>query len=355
MEFRARRETGTAAGIAPAALFCALLVLAIPVSGPAQPPSDAGDPVALHAAVGDTLDGAEAARWGIYQDVDGLRRVVFRPAPWGGFLAEIVAVRDGKPVVLQRNVRRESWDAWRADIDRGAAVPQRPLAVADPDSGFVWPEAPPPPVIARVDTLVPTLSSVALRRDDWAMMLGVGYKHSTTRFNDYFTDMLLVNFGIARPLTGHILPSLNIQLGQGDLNDDLEDLTGDGRSAFYAFEGALRLHTGLDRDRSVYLSLGGGYYMRSLRWGGRLYNSMTGYYQDGSLIREFSDWGGSVRAGMQLFLSARGGKAQYLDIGLRYEFYDADPEILENDSGQILYAEDRDRWLVFSIGVVFGL
>ncbi|MBK7701379.1 MAG: hypothetical protein IPI34_00080 [bacterium] len=52
------------------------------------------DLVPLHAAVGDTVDAGEAARWGLFPDVTGLTSAVFVPGPRGGFLARLQVAGD---------------------------------------------------------------------------------------------------------------------------------------------------------------------------------------------------------------------------------------------------------------------
>jgi hypothetical protein len=346
---RQRCLTALLSGLFSVWFFCGSAFAEQPVS------RDSIRIIPLHPLVGDVLDHDEALQWGLFQDLPELQQAVFHRAAWGGFLADITVKRQDGLVILRRNIQRARWDMWRARIDAGLPIEAEDFLGAAADSNLVWPEAPPPQIAADSRDPIPTLESSHLKAKDWALLLDLGYKHSTTDFNNYFTDMLLMSFGVGKPVTDHLMPTIHLQIGQGDLVDDFEALTGDGRSAVYALEGALRIHTGFDKSRSAYLAVGGGYYMRSLRWGGEYFSGYTGYYQSGSLVREFSDWGGHLRTGLQLFKKSRSPKPKYLDISVRYEFYEAERNVLTNTSGETLYADDRDSWLGVSIGIVIGI
>ncbi|MBU0743660.1 hypothetical protein KKA85_14665, partial [bacterium] len=221
----------------------------------------------------------------------------------------------------------------------------------------VWPEAPlpdtgaaPPPLPAPPDTTVP------LSATTWLTLVDVGYKHSTTSFGDYFTDMLLLGVAVGYPLSDWFVPTIGFQAGIGDLQDDFEELTGNGKSAHYAIELGAQLRAPLAAGTDVYLGLAGGYYMRSLRWGGTLYYGYLDIYESGSLVRELSDWGGSARFGLQRRLSARGAKPRLLDLSVRYESYGAEASLLENpETGTMFTAADRDIWVGVTLGLIMGI
>jgi len=339
---------GIGASIGRATLVAALLLCAATAA--------AGEPVALHAAVGESLDREEARRWGLFPDLPDLREAVFEAAPGGGFLARIRVDGPDGPRLLERNVPRAVWESWRACLDRGEPVDGEG-APPVPGAAAVWPEAPlpesahaPPPLPAPADTTYPLSSS------DWVTLVDVGYKHSTTRFGDYFTDMLLLGVAVGYPLSDWFVPMIGFQAGIGDLQDDFEAITGNGKSAHYALELGALLRAPLTGDTRVYLGLAGGYYMRSLRWGGTFYYSYYDIYESGSLVRELSDWGGSARFGVQLRLSSRAAKPRLLDLSVRYERYGAEASLLENpDTGETFLAEDRDIWVGVSLGLIVGL
>lgn len=335
--------------IRAASALTALLLLAA-----AAPAADT--PVILHPVVGKTIDAEEAARWGLFPDLPDLVEARFFTLPAGGFLARLRLDGTGEDRLRERSVPRAVWEDWRARIAAGEPVDG---AGAPPPVGAhaVWPEAPLPPPdpaaplpTAAPDTLVP------LSDASWITLVDVGYKHSTTRFGDYFTDMLMLGVAVGRPLNDWIVPTLGFQAGLGDLQDDFEALTGNGKSAHYAFELGVQLRAPLGERAGAYLGVAGGYYMRSLRWGGTLYYSYYDVYETGSFVREQSDWGGSVRLGLRWRLADRGAKPRLLDLSLRYEQYRAEPSVLEDPvSGTLFTAEDHDAWVSLSLGLVVGL
>jgi len=245
----------------------------------------AAEPVILHEAVGDTLSRDEALRWGLFPDVPELRLVVFRIAPTGGYVARLHLDGPDGPRLRERNVPYSVWESWRDCLDRGVPVDGEG-APPVPGAAALWPEAclpdlgeAPPPLPAPPDTTLP------LSAADWVTLVDVGYKHSTTRFGDYFTDMLLLGVAVGYPLRDWFVPTIGFQVGIGDLQDDFEELTGNGKSAHYALELGVQLRAPLAAETDVYLGLAGGYYMRSLRWGGTLYYSYLDVYESGAFLR----------------------------------------------------------------------
>jgi len=351
MACRTGRRTGRAAALATLALCAAL---AVPAAASTR--DRAAPPVPLHAAVGDTLDRGEARLWGLFPDVPDLDWAVFQAAPTGGFIARLRLAGPDGPRIRERNVPRAEWMSWRDSLDRGEPVAAAGAPPA-PTGTAVWPEAPlpgagtaPPPLPAPPDTTVP----IAAAR--WLTLVDVGYKHSTTRFGDYFTDMLALGVAVGRPLSDWFVPTLGLRVGVGDLVDDFEAITGNGKSAHYALELGALLRAPLSGRTDVCLGLAGGYYMRSLRWGGTYYYSYLDVYESGSLVRELSDWGGSARIGLQWRLGARGAKPKLLDLSIRYETCGAEASLLENpDTGAVFTAEDRDVWIGVSLGLVVGI
>ncbi len=335
-------------GARAVALAAALLLPAVAAA--------AGTPVILHPVVGETVDRVEAERWGLFPDLPDLAEATFEALPAGGFLARLRLENGEAGHLRERFVPRAVWDRWRACLEAGEPVD---VAGAPPPPGehAVWPEAPlpapaeaPPALPAAPDTLVP------LSDADWVTLVDVGYKHSTTRFRDYFTDMLLFGVAVGRPLNDWLMPTIGFQTGLGDLQDDFEDVTGNGKSAHYAFELGLLVRAPLGERIDVHAGVAGGYYMRSLRWGGTLYYGYYDIYQTGSFVREQSDWGGAARLGLRWRLGGPGVRPRLLDLSLRYEQYHAEASVLEDPStGEMFMAEDRDAWVSLSLGLVVGL
>ena len=313
-------------------------------------------PVVLHPAVGESVDRAEASRWGLFPGLPDLVEARFLALEAGGYLACIELAGEGDDRLRERFIPRDVWEGWRARLEAGEPVD----GIGDPppaDAGAVWPEIalpespPAPPLPAAPDTLV------RLSDSDWITLVDLGYKHSTTRFGDYFTDMLLLGVAVGKPVNAWLTPTLGIQFALGDLQDDFEAATANGKSAHYAFELGLQAHALLSERTGVYLGIAGGYYIRSLRWGGTIYYSYYDVYETGSLVREQSDWGGAARAGLRWRLSPRGARPRLLDLSVRYESYSAERSVLvvDSETGAGYTAEDRDVWLSVSLGLVVGL
>lgn len=412
------------------------------------PCAHAAPPVALHAAVGDTLDAREAARFGLFLDVAGFQRAVFAPAPWGGFLARIWAddMLDGW---RERNVPSADWHAWRQRVEailEGKMPPPAPgpapapmmatpppppagapldtlartaARVASSDSArppfepqplepppveappiepppldqppveappaeptpaepppaastrpagrpLVWPEAPLPPRPARQpapagaegDTSAGAHRTAAAvpyppLPGRWLFGLGAGYRHVLTEYGDFFTDMGMFELSVQRPVSTRLTPYFAFQIGFGDIANDFEAVTADGHSAVYALESGVLLRAPSGMRSALYGGLAGGYYMRSLRWGGEaipIYYDYPGY---GTIVYELKNWGWAAKLGWQRQLRTDGGKPRLVDIQLRYEVY-GDNE-LYFDQERMFYASGRDRWIALSITLLSGL
>ncbi len=337
-------------------------------------PARAAQPVRIHEAVGDTLDAAEAASFGLFADEPGLRDVVLLPAPWGGYLARLRLATAAGPVVRERNVTTASLREWRARIDAvlggAAAAPAgadslgappdslRP-PVAASDRVKVWPEAPPPPAraprpAARLDAERGGGGARAAKASRWLLGAGLGYRHCLTDYRDFFTDQGLFEVVVSHRLTPSLAPWFAFQVGFGDIQDDFEELSEDGRSALYALELGLTARTRWGERSWLYAGAGGGYYMRSLRWGGELFISSEGYLTSGTLAWELRNWGFSLRTGFQAVLGARGPRERAIDVQLRYDDYGS-AELSPFGPDHELYAAGRDRWIALSVSLVTRL
>ncbi|MHB8078909.1 MAG: hypothetical protein ACYDIE_06610 [Candidatus Krumholzibacteriia bacterium] len=347
-------------------------------------------PVAIHPAVGDTLDAREAARFGLFTDEPGLQTAVLLPAPWGGYLARLTLVTPSGTVTHERNVPTALLLAWRARVARLLAAPTAaadtaavapaavtPTAVtpaaadsltaaADSSAGRapapsarirVCPEVPLPAPRSRppgLDAVPPAPTAPAPVR--WLVTSGLGYRHCTSDFNHFFTDMGQLEIAVSRRLGRTLVPYAAFLYGFGDIQDDFEAVSANGRSALYALETGLLARVRVSRGAHAYVGLGGGYYMRSLRWGGDQFIGTDGYVYGGTLVRELQDWGGSVRLGVQLALSPTGKarKARLLDFALRFEEY-ARSSFEPFGADSAFRASGRDRWLAFSVSLLSGL
>ncbi|MDO9695839.1 MAG: hypothetical protein Q7W56_14055 [Candidatus Latescibacteria bacterium] len=328
----------------------ALLLLVSAALAAAAP----ADVVPLHPAVGDTVDAREAARWGLFPDVPGLTGAVFAPGPRGGFLARLTVAGDPPGTTRERNVPRAQWERWRRSLDAGEAVAGYAPAV-DRESA-VWPEVPLPPVADRPAGPRPGLPPPGDGPPGrWLLLTDLGWKHATTAFGDYFTDMLRVSVALGLPLGENFLATAGLQLGLGDLQDDFEDLTGNGRAAHYGIELGARALLPVGERTDAVLGVRGGYYLRSLRWGGALFWGYGTVYQSGSLVRELSDWGGGLDVGLRRQLGDAGSR-RWLAVTLHAETCAADPVLLQDStSGDRLLADDHDDWIGVSVGLIMGI
>ncbi len=337
-----------------------LLLLLLLLSAAAAPavgaPAEAARPdlVPLHPAVGDTVDAREAARWGLFPDLPGLTGVVFTLGPRGGYLARLTVAGDPPGTTRERNVPRAQWEQWRRNLDAGETVTG---AVPEVNrESAVWPEVPLPDTAARRPGPRPGLPPAGAGPPGrWLLMTDLGWKHATTAFGDYFTDMLRVSVAVGLPLGENFLATAGLQLGLGDLQDDFEDLTNNGRSAHYGIELGGRALLPVGERTDAVLGVRGGYYLRSLRWGGTLFWGYGTVYQSGSLVREMSDWGGGLDVGLRRRLGEAGSR-RWLTATLHAETYAADPVLLEDaTNGNRLIADDHDDWIGVSIGLVMGI
>ncbi len=318
--------------------------------GPAAPDSAATATITpVRLAPGDTIAGEQAHRWGLFTDVAGLRRLVFVPAPWGGYLARLEVDTPAGPELRLRNVPADTFARWRADLAAGRRVVTAPLP--PPPPGAVWPEVPLPP--PPPETTPPRRAGPPpTPRGRWLLVLEGGVQRSLTDFADYFSTQGLVTMGVGYGVSDKVVPLLQFLAGFGDLDGDFERLAGDGRSDMYAFEAGVRLLAPLGRRTAVRLDLCGGYYMRDMRWGGELFAGPGGLYRGAELVREFDDWGGSAALGLQWRIRPDAPQPHYLTVAVRYAAFGADPAVLMNrETGDVLWADDHDAWL----GVVFGL
>lgn len=388
IRFRFRRRPGrrTGADRTGRSVLLACLAIAGGACAAAPAPAPVPVPVALHPAVGDTLDALEAVRFGLFADEPGLRWAVVLPAPWGGYIVRLALGTPSGAVIRERNLPTSQLRAWRVRIDAieaGGTVPAdstggglatvaaaADTAVVAPDTAGVaapevvprrvpvWPEVPMPPARPRppgVDGFDRGEAKPAAPAR-WLVGAGLGYRHCGSDFNRFFTDMGLVEIAVSHRLGRTFIPYAAFQYGFGDIQDAFEAVSENGRSAIYALESGLIARAPVARRTHVYAGLGGGYYMRSLRWGGEPFIGTDGNYYGGTLVLELQDWGVAAKVGLQIGLPAagKGKKERLLDIQLRVEDYarsSFDP--LGADSE--FRAAGRDRWYALSVSLLTGL
>jgi hypothetical protein len=109
----------------------------------------------------------------------------------------------------------------------------------------------------------------------------------------------------------------------------------------------------VDRRHALYAGAAGGYYMRSLRWGGEAAPVFDEYPFLGTLVRELKNWGFALKVGWQRQLFTSNGKPRLIDIQLRYESYG--PQELYFEELRLHYASGRDNWIALSCHLLTGL
>ncbi len=389
MGFAGPAATGRAApAAAPVAALAAALALALLAAAaspaaassaardraPAEAPTwPGGPPVALHAAMGDTVDAAEAARFGILTGIDDLRWAVFLRAPWGGHVMRFALAADGGTELRERNVPATVWAAWRERIEavlaglppppRSAseALPPGPdemgAAVAGADSAAggagpapVWPEAPlppPPPAAAtagaaaeREPEPLPDLA------DRWYALVEVGYRRDVSDFRQFFGDMAMLGLTLG-PMVGRLMPWLHLEAAFGDLPDDFEKEAGDGTTTAYGVALGLSLRQPLSRRVGVYAAGGYGYFHRAIQWGGPFVDPYGRSWVAGDSVGQ-QDWGTYMRLGVQL---QRGGeRARFWDLGVSLQSTPAEAWGLTGPEGDTAFlADGPDTWLTVSL------
>jgi hypothetical protein len=380
--FRLHRQPGRRTGPDQAGRSAVLACLVI--AGGVR--AAAAAPVTLHPAVGDTLDAREAARYGLFADEPGLRWAVVLPAPWGGTIVRLALTTSSGTVIRERNLPTVRLRAWRSRIDAviagGAVAPDSTvfapvmvvavgdtLAVAPDSLGAVaprvaarrvpvWPEVPLPPARPRppgLDGIGPG-GAVPAAPARWLVATGIGYRHCGSDFGRFFTDMGLIEIAVTHRLGRSFSPYAAFQYGFGDIQDAFEAVSQNGRSAIYGLEMGLITRTPVSRGAHACFGFGGGYYMRSLRWGGEPFIGADGVSYGGTLIRELQNWGVAAKLGVQLALPAtgKGKKERLLDIQLRLEDY-ARSSFEPFGADSELRAAGRDRWYALSVSLLTGL
>jgi len=321
------------------------------------PPGALSEQVAvpLHVDLPDTLNSDQVSRLELFPDLTGVTAVWFEREAWGGIIAHILLCGDSKVKELERSIPPERWLKMQksgAIVAAGGSPPSprnlpEDVLWADPssDQNRAWPEVP-----ARNRELPeelqkksgPRYPSLAGR---WLVSGAVGYQHNVSSFKEYFTDMGVFHLAAARALNNNVIPFVGFTVGLGDLDADYEELVGDGRANNYSAMAGLMLRAPLSQCTSLYVASQGGFFGRSMQWGGIFTDPETGDPVDGH-IRESGGWGFAVQMGLWRQKS-HSRKARFFDFNVGLMWGEADPW---QDTGTDVQfsAEGNDTWLMFT-------
>lgn len=294
--------------------------------------------VQLHPDLPVVLDRVWLERLAVFPDAD---RVSFSRTAWGGVVATLDDSR-------QRMLPDSEW----ADLRERAAIvvaggqPQ-PSAKLPPKTGslYAWPEipleataivAPPPAAMAGYPAL----------GGQWQALLEAGVRSNVTSFDEFFTPMGTIGVGFGYPVNNRVVGLLNFAAGFGDMRGDFEEQFGDGRANTFSFNFGLLLRQPLTRGTSFYVEADGGYYIRSLMWGGTFIDPVSGEIAQG-LVLEQQNWGSGLRAGV-LIQRRHPDRPRFLDFGLSVHTSPADRWEFWTDE-QRFTATDRDTWVSFTV------
>jgi hypothetical protein len=294
--------------------------------------------VRLHPDLPDVLDRAWLGRLEVFPEASSVR---FERTVWGGIVAVLDETR-------QRALPDSEWNALRARaaaVVAGEAVPPPSPSPAKVYSLSTWPEVP----LSETAILAPPPQAPAgypALAGHWQAVLEAGVRSNVTSFDKFFTPMGTIGVGFGYPLSNRLAALLNFSAGFGDMPGDFEESFGDGRANTFAFSLGLLARQPLSRRASVYLEGDGGYYIRSLMWGGAFYDTVTGEVTDG-LVLEQQDWGGGVRAGV-LLQRKHADKPRFVDIGVSVQTTPADRWEFWTEE-QRFAADDRDTWVSLTV------
>jgi hypothetical protein len=295
--------------------------------------------VPLHPDLPVVLDRGWLERLEVFPDATSAR---FARTAWGG----MVAILDEDRL---RMLPDSEWVALRARaaaVVAGGAVPPAPApAPAVIGDLRAWPEVPlDAAAVAAPPRQAPAGYPALAGR--WQALIEAGVRSNVTSFDEFFTPMGTIGVGFGYPFTNHAAALLNFAAGFGNMRGDFEESFGDGRANTFSFNLGLLTRQPVSRRTSLYAEVDGGYYIRSLMWGGAFYNQTTGEVNDG-LVLEQQNWGVGVRAGV-LLQRAHPDKPRFVDIGLSLQTSRADRWDFWTDE-QRFTADERDTWLSLTV------
>jgi hypothetical protein len=296
--------------------------------------------VRLHPDLPDVLDRAWLDRLAVFPDASSVR---FVRTAWGGIVAVLDETR-------QRALPDSEWNALRAQaaaVVAGEAVPPPSPSPSPAKVGSLcaWPEVP----LSETAILAPPRLAPAgypALAGHWQAVLEAGVRSNVTSFDEFFTPMGTIGVGFGYPFADRVAALLNFSAGFGDMRGDFEESFGDGRANTFAFSLGLLLRQPVSRRASLYVEADGGYYIRSLMWGGAFNDAVTGEVTDG-LVLEQQNWGGGLRAGV-LLQRKHPDKPRFLDIGVGLQTTPADRWDFWTEERRFT-ADERDTWVSLTV------
>lgn len=357
---RGKAKAATALSALSILTFLAMVLLA-PLA--AAEPSSA-TLVRLHPDLPDTLAGAEITRLGLVSADQQAGRLWFNAALWGGFVANLELVTEtGSWWRLERSLSRPQWfhlQERTADIMAGRPpgslafrldIPPavQPDTLAGPP---LWPEVPVPPEQFQVSAKRRRVPGYPQLAGEWLILAGLGYQRNVSSYREFFTGMGMISIGFAHPVNEWLAPLLTVEVGFGDLPRDFEEVAGDGRAQTFSFGLGLLGNAQLGRTTRWYAGCSGGYFLRSLQWGGYFQDPQGGTVPV-TYIEEMGDWGFTLRTGL-MFQKAHVSQPRFLDIGVSLAVCPAPGWRFSNDEVEFV-GGDQDLWFAVTVKLWDGL
>ncbi|HPD72003.1 MAG TPA: hypothetical protein PLL30_09530 [Candidatus Krumholzibacteria bacterium] len=340
-------------------IVAAVLCSARAALAAAPPP---GELLRLNPGLPEILDREWLARLDLFTGEVGLVSVRFELAPWGAVLARLeLEDPDRGPRVIVRNLTSERWQAMQA---RAAAImagetppplsPERePLPAGEDPLAAVrsWPETPPPPAALPAGQLV--ARGIAPLGGHWLALVDAGARVNLSGYNQFFTPMAQIGLAFGYSVSSRLVPFLGFHAGFGDMRSDFEDAFGDGRANAFGFTLDTLVRLPVSERHSLYVEGGGGYFIRSLYWGGLFVDPRTGTVSEGRVLEQ-QNFGWNLRAG---WLVARDHprRPRFIDVGVGLQTSRADPWIFWTDEPATFEATGRDTWILLTVRFWDGL
>ena len=189
-------------------------------------------------------------------------------------------------------------------------------------------------------------------RGRWLALVEAGMRLNVSSFNTIFSPMGQLGLAFAYGASERVIPCLGFAAGFGDMRGDFEDAFGDGRANTFGFTLTTVLRQPLGERQSVYVEGGGGYFIRSLYWGGAFVDPVTGEITEGRVLEQ-QNFGWQARVGW-LLRRDHPRRPRLLDVGLAVQTSRADPWVYWTDDVRFS-ATERDTWLILSVRFWDGL
>jgi hypothetical protein len=202
----------------------------------------------------------------------------------------------------------------------------------------------PPAPATRPDAAPKTLYPSFSNR--WLTFLEAGYRQNITSFEQFFTGMAQFGLAFGRTVGDRLVPYGSFVVGFGDIPGDFESIAGDGRSNIYNFALGVLARQPVGRTTAAYASIEGGYFVRTLQWGGVFEDPDTGTISEGFVLEQ-QHWGFGLRVGFTL-QKPHPDRLRVWDIGISYQVTPADRWDFYGD-GRRFIGDNHDAWLAISI------